>query len=133
MLIDSLTGNGLSDNSKSKLKKELKESSKIKEKVKKEIKKSKNNYISYEGTIEYNANDKERDLYLSVGKANIKILGIKESKQWKIGIIIWDTYDFDEYRKGMEFGAIANNIGYTLQQIDNIIPYEWKMQFIYEE
>ena len=73
---------------------------------------------------------------MAVGKASATISGTKISaNSWNIVVKISDKYDFDEWRNMNSFGSIANNIGFLMQNIGYLTPYDWDVtfSFIYQE
>ena len=84
------------------------------------------------------------DLYLSLGKANIKFhAGYKEGIGWVVNCTVFDRYDFDAFREmgfkkvfteglnAIRMGSVANNAG-LLSQYDGVIhPYDISITFPY--
>ena len=50
----------------------------------------------------------------------------KTKTRYVADITVSDIYDFDEYRDDNSFGNIMNNLGYGMQNIGIIKPYEWE-------
>ena len=42
---------------------------------------------------------------------------------------ISDVYDFDEYREGFTLSNLMNNLGYTAQTIEVIVPFSWDAEY----
>lgn len=84
------------------------------------------------------------DLYLSLGKANIKFHACyKKGIGWVVNCTVLDRYDFDTFRemgfkkvfteglKAIKMGSVANNAG-LLSQYDGVIhPYSVSITFSY--
>ena len=73
----------------------------------------------------------DKDLAYSVGHANYTIEKkynyITNTRYLKIRV--FDTYDFDEYKKGFSFGNMANNMGYFYQNNELLFSYEWDITY----
>lgn len=55
-----------------------------------------------------------------------------------IKVIVRDSFNFDEYRKILDdmnlyhqLSVVANNFGFSLQEADILIPYDWNVSFTY--
>lgn len=50
------------------------------------------------------------DLYFSIHKADIKVIGKKENDKWNLEIELIDTYDYSEFKKIKEYIKDANSV-----------------------
>lgn len=50
------------------------------------------------------------DLYYSIHKADIKVIGKKENEKWNLEIELIDTYDYSEFKKLKEYIKDANSV-----------------------
>ena len=74
-----------------------------------------------------------KDLKNSVGSADYiiekKYNYVTDTRYLKITIS--DVYDFDEWRKGLSFGNMANNMGYLYQKNGLLSPYQWDITYFH--
>ena len=135
-------------NENSEAAQKIKETAAFKTKVKEFVE----NYPSYyearsrfygNNSLEFISKDSE-DLYLSLGKANIKFhANYKKGIGWVVNCTVLDRYDFDAFRemgfkkvfteglKAIKMGSVANNAG-LLSQYDGVIhPYSVSITFSY--
>ena len=111
----------------------LKNSSSLNKKLGKEMTPGKTAFDTYDSSIEFKR-DSEADLYYAAQKVNYRAWGRKENGKWKIDIIVWDTYDFGEYRiisEGFSFANAANDLGTTLEIMGEMDPYSWWARYEY--
>ncbi len=83
----------------------------------------------------------DKDLSLSVGSARYlmsisketRTTGFlwwrKEESRYVADVLVWDVYDFTEWRTDDSFGSIMNNIAYIGQSMGLIVPYYWQAKF----
>ncbi len=83
------------------------------------------NFTLY-NTVEFKANNfVNADLYYSLQHVSYKIVGNKKRGKWYLTITVWDRYDFDNIRSfsGITFGNAANDLGWAMQKIGMMVPY----------
>ena len=132
MFVGSIAGSGLSESSKQNIIAKTQKSSELKGEISKAIKSSNGKNFKANSSINYTSGD----MYLALGHVNVDILGTKnQDNSWNVSVKISDKYDFTEWREGWSFGTIMNNVGYTMQAIEALTPYEWDVSynFVYWE
>ena len=74
----------------------------------------------------------DEDLYYSVQNVNLWISGtyIGENK-WNITVRMTDVYDFTEFRGGLSFANIANNLGEAMQRNEMMTPFKTEIEYTY--
>ena len=53
----------------------------------------------------------------------------KNTAVYAVNVVVWDIYNFDEYRDGNSLGSILNNFGYDLQKKGYLTPFSWRAQY----
>ena len=81
----------------------------------------------------YTINFNDGDIYYAIHRATIFVEGKPIMDEygagWDLTVTVYDIYDFTEFWKQISLGAIANNIGYAMQKIGVIQPYDWSITF----
>ena len=72
---------------------------------------------------------KSGDLYYAIQKANIYISREKRDWYWILTVTVYDKYDFSEFRKGLGFSNLANNLGWAMQSNGMMTPYNWSVTY----
>lgn len=54
----------------------------------------------------------------------------RKQSRYVADVVIYDTYDFTEWRNDGSLGSIANNIAYIGQMMGFIQPYDWSANFV---
>lgn len=76
---------------------------------------------------------KEEDLYYALHAVNYSGCAKQEDSKIVYSVTVTDTYNFDEWKPLDSMGNAANNLGYVLQNLYLIDPYEITIQVIFEE
>lgn len=98
---------------------------------------------TYTGSVSLYGRDNKYDFDLSysVGKASYSMTITTEEKTtgfWFFrttktrtvtAVKVSDVYDFDEYREGFTLSNLMNNLGYTAQTIEVIVPFSWDAEY----
>ena len=53
------------------------------------------------------------------------------SKRYCATVMVYDEYNFDEYRKGLTFGNVMNNIAYGYYNAGGGNDYDWYAIYTY--
>lgn len=70
------------------------------------------------------------DLYYAIDKADYEISGERiDDIYWNIDVNLHDTYDFTRLWLEPTIGALANNLGYYMQQYGLLEPYYWEVNY----
>ena len=103
----------------------------------KSAKKAKRWKFLYHGSsIEFSPSDKncnayDYDLYYALHFANYNILGQLYAGKWYIDIYLYDRYNFDNtiFFSDLSFGSMANTLGWCLEKIGMMIPYNVSVSY----
>ena len=74
---------------------------------------------------------KDKDLYYAIQHADLWLSGYRVNRRWYITVTICDKYDFSEFRKGLSFSNLANNLGWALQRNGMMKTYYWSLKYTY--
>ena len=74
---------------------------------------------------------KDKDLYYAIQHADLWLSGYRVNRRWYITVTICDKYDFSEFRKGLSFSNLANNLGWALQRNGMMKMYYWSLKYTY--
>ena len=81
----------------------------------------------------YPINFNDGDLYYAIHSATIFVEGKPIMDEygagWDLTVTVYDIYDFTEHRTDKSFGAMVNNLGYSMQNLGLILPYNWSITF----
>ena len=122
-------GRGLSNSIKKLMIFELKRSSDLNKIINNDIKKFRNwQGFGATSTVEFRGRS---DLHYAIQHANVEIDGYRYHRRWKITVTISDVYDFTEFRNGLGFSDVANNLGWAMQKNGMITPYRWSVSYTY--
>ena len=130
-----------SDNSD--IAKKLKASAKMKSLIDRAISDYKNGEIMTFDSAEFTAKDDGWDLYLSTQHFKYVITIAEEirpsaflrwrhtEKRYCATVMVYDKYNFDQYRKGLTFGNVMNNIAYRYYNAGGGNDYYWYAIYTY--
>lgn len=85
----------------------------------------------FNGSIELSANDNP-DLFYSLQHIDYRVVGRKTHGHWILRVTVTDPYNFDTIRStsGITFANLANDLGWYLQRIGMMEPYEFSVTFV---
>ena len=66
------------------------------------------------------------DLYYSLQHVSASLTGWKYKGVWNLTITVYDQYNFDNFRtySGLSLGSLANDLGYVMQSLGMMVPYD---------
>ena len=84
---------------------------------------------SFSNCLGYDDAEMQGDLYYSIQHVDIIVSGTKINQNtWDINISMSDKYDFAK-RDGSGFNVAVNNLGYVMQEIGMLTPYDWTISY----
>ena len=101
-------------------------SSNMRNAISKIMKKAKGNKINKSDTVEFDRSNRvNADLYFSLQHIKFNIKGNKSKGKWNLTITVTDVYNFDNLRslEKFSFGNAANDLGWAMQRIGMMVPY----------
>ena len=128
---------------KSRIVKQLKKSSQMKTYIDNAINNYKEGQSTTTGTGEFTASTDGYDLYLSTQHFKYSITVTEERRTkgilwWKheevrytATVVVYDRYDFDEFREWNSFGNIMNNLAYSYSILFGANDYDWYATYTY--
>ena len=96
------------------------------------LKNTKGNRVYKTGTVEFTTKDTiNADLYYSLQHITFTVSGRKSNGVWSLTITVSDCYDFDNIRSfsGLSFGNVANDLGWAMQRIGMMVPYNITLSY----
>lgn len=116
----------LAESTKKEIVKKTKKSTELRDVIKLCVHNSNGNTNSCSGNLEY----KYGDLHYSMQHVNYDISVKKvDDYTWQTKVKLYDIYDFNEFRKGFSFSALANNLGLAMQNTGLLKPYYWEVEY----
>jgi RHS repeat-associated protein len=110
----------------------LKSSSDMKKAIENIMKSATGNSINQNGEVEFTITEKNNaDLYYSLQHISFNVQGTKSNGVWDLTITVSDRYDFDSIRSfsGLSFGSVANDLGWAMQRIGMVVPYNISVSY----
>lgn len=128
-------GRNPSSNINNNLISKLKSSSVIKDMVAQQIQKANKSKKSLFNTGWLTCEFKTGDLYYCLQHTNVKITGTKSGSKWEITVQLKNTYDFTEFSRtvkyGLSIGNMANDLGFIMQKVKMLYPYDISVSYTY--
>ena len=88
------------------------------------------NSNSFSNCLGYNDAEMTGDLFYSIQHVDIYVSGKKiNDNTWDVTINMSDIYDFTEFRSGLSFANLANNLGFVMEQTGLLKSYKWSVSY----
>ena len=110
----------------------LKSSNKMRNAIAGVMKNARGRSINKNSWVEFDRrNSTNADLYYSLQHVSFNVRGTKSRGVWNLTITVWDTYNFDNIRSfsGLSFGNAANDLGWAMQRIGMMTPYNISVSY----